>query len=383
MCAITNLEATSTTDSLVDVPDGESPSPSKPSAMKTKKTGIEKKAPKKLVQTKLLSKASAEKAVPWVTLPKLDPNEDRAAAFAEIAAASKKSGLYIGAHVSTAGGPDFAVLNAYNTCGQAFALFLKNQRRWDSPPLSDKSVQKFAENIKKCNYDVRYVLPHGSYLINIANPDAEKRKKSYEHFVDDIQRCEKLGITLYNFHPGSTVGMCDKSEGIRNIANCINMAMKETKSAKIVLENAAGQKNVIGSTFEDLRDIINLVENKERIAVCLDTCHLFAAGYDIRTKAKFEEVMKSFDKIVGLNYLVAVHLNDCKSDLGSGLDRHENIGIGKLTRETFEFIANSGYFRNMPIILETPDIHGDETIYKQEVKVMYSLFNEDKPEATA
>ncbi|GFE53205.1 apurinic apyrimidinic endonuclease [Babesia ovis] len=360
-----------------DVSDDGSTS-SKASSVKTKKTGITKGAPKKAVQTKLLVKAPSEKPKPWVKLPKLDPKEDRAAAFAEIAAASARSGLHIGAHISTAGGLENAVTNAYNICGQAFALFLKNQRRWDSPPLSEQTVAKFADMIAKHKYDLRYILPHGSYLINIANPDKDKRMKSYHHFVDDIQRCEKLGITLYNFHPGSTVGMCDKAEGIRNIANCINMAMKETNFAKIVLENAAGQKNVIGSTFEDLRDIINLVENKDRIAVCLDTCHLFAAGYDIRTKEKFEEVMRSFDKIIGLNYLVAVHLNDCKSDLGSGLDRHENIGIGKLTRETFEFIANSGYFRNMPIILETPDIQGDETIYKQEVKVMYSLFEDEK-----
>ncbi|GIX60647.1 apurinic/apyrimidinic endonuclease Apn1, putative [Babesia caballi] len=361
---------------MVDLPPSEGSSP-KSTATKTKKTGIAKKAPKKTVQTKLVLKSSAEKPQPWVTLPKLDPKEDKAAAFAEIAAASKRSGLYIGAHISTAGGPEYAVINAYNICGQAFALFLKNQRRWDNPPISSKSITAFSEMLTKYNYDPRFILPHGSYMINLANPDPDKRKKSYDHFVDDIQRCEKLGITLYNFHPGSTVGMCEKSEGIRNIATCINNAMKETQTVKIVLENAAGQKNVIGSTFEDLRDIIALVENKDRIAVCLDTCHLFAAGFDIRTKDKFEDVMQSFDKIVGLNYLAAVHLNDCKSDHGSGLDRHENIGIGKLTRETFEFVANSGYFRNMPIILETPDIHGDETIYKQEVKVMYSLVDDE------
>nr|BAN66031.1 apurinic endonuclease (APN1) family protein [Babesia bovis] len=383
MCPPSDLVSMSTTDSFVsDISDDGSTS-SKSSTTKTKKTGISKGSTKKSLQTKLSVKSSTEKPKPWVTLPKLDPNEDRDAAFAEIAAASAASGLYIGAHISTAGGLDNSVINAYNICGQAFALFLKNQRRWDSPPLADATVKKFTANIEKYKYDIRYVLPHGSYLINIANPDYEKRMKSYHHFVDDIQRCEKLGITLYNFHPGSTVGMCEKPEGIRNIANCINMAMKETSSAKIVLENAAGQKNVIGSTFEDLRDIINLVENKDRGAVCLDTCHLFAAGYDIRTKDKFEAVMRSFDEIIGLKYLVAVHLNDCKSDLGSGLDRHENIGIGKLTRETFEFIANSGYFRNMPIILETPDIHGDETIYKQEVKVMYGLVEGNKDGSTS
>ncbi|ORM41957.1 Eukaryotic translation initiation factor 6 [Babesia sp. Xinjiang] len=255
-----------------------------------------------------------------------DPKEDRAAAFAEIEAASERSGLYIGAHISTAGGLENAVVNAYNICGQAFALFLKNQRRWDSPPLSNQTVTKFADMISKHNYNLKFILPHGSYLINIANPDYDKRMKSYHHFVDDIQRCEKLGITLYNFHPGAYfVFAYNPFQDLQS--TCINMAMKETSSAKIVLENAAGQKNVVGSTFEDLRDIINLVENKDRVTTS------------------------------------APQLNS-----RSGLDRHENIGIGKLTRETFEFIANSGYFRNMPIILETPDIHGDETIYKQEVK---------------
>ncbi|KAK1933009.1 apurinic endonuclease (APN1) family protein [Babesia divergens] len=378
MCSTANHNATSATDVQVELPPVAHPSTATSGKLQTKKTGIAKKTPKKASQSKISFESAAEKTKPWATLPKLDRNEDKNAAFAEVAKECELSGLHFGAHVSTAGGPEYAVINSFNMCGQAFALFLKNQRRWDSPPLSSQSITRFAEMLAKYNYDPRFVLPHGSYLINIANPDPDKRKKSYEHFVDDIQRCEKLGILLYNFHPGSTVGMCEKSEGIRNIATCINMAMKETNTVKIVLENAAGQKNVIGSTFEDLRDIINLVENKQRVGVCLDTCHLFAAGYDIRTTAKFEEVMKKFDEIVGLSYLVAVHLNDCKSDLGSGLDRHENIGIGKLTRETFHFVANSGYFTNMPIILETPDIHGDETIYKQEVKLMYSLFEKKK-----
>ncbi|KAK1444627.1 AP endonuclease 2 [Babesia gibsoni] len=345
-------------------------------SVKTKKTGISKTATKKTVQTKLSFTSTAEKKKPWVTLPKLDRNEDKAAAFDAVRKDCERSGVHIGAHISAAGGPEFSVINAFNIGGQAFALFLKNQRRWDNPPLPEQSVKKFSEFMKKYNYDIKYVLPHGSYLINIANPDPEKRKKSYDNFLDDLKRCEKLGIMLYNFHPGSTVGMCEKSEGIKNIANCINEAIEATKTVKIVLENAAGQKNVIGSMFEDLRDIISLVENKDRVGVCLDTCHLFAAGHDIRTAAKFEEVMKKFDAVVGLNYLSAVHLNDCKSDLGSGLDRHENIGIGTLTKETFHFIVNSGYFKDMPIILETPDINGDETIYKQEVKVMYSLFDD-------
>ncbi|KAK2196593.1 bifunctional Translation initiation factor IF6/AP endonuclease 2 [Babesia duncani] len=308
----------------------------------------------------------------------LDPKANVDELFEKIRSISRDSNVYIGAHISAAGGPENAIKNAYNICGQAFALFLKNQRRWDFTPIPEGSVKAFKELLKHRNYDPKFILPHGSFLINMANPDAEKRRKAYANFLDDLQRCETLGIPLYNFHPGSTVGQCDKATSIKHLAECINKAIKETSVVRIILENAAGQKNVIGSKFEDLRDIIELIEDKSRVGVCLDTCHLFAAGYDIRTSEQFENVMQDFKKIIGMHYLAGVHLNDCKSVLGSGLDRHENLGKGHLTRETFDFIMNSGYFVDMPIILETPDIHGNETVYRQEVEYMYSLFNSSR-----
>ncbi|AFZ79201.1 apurinic/apyrimidinic endonuclease, putative [Theileria equi strain WA] len=340
----------------------------------TKKTGIDKKGTKKATQTKLTFEATSPVKSSWATMPTLDPKEDPQEAFNKIAKMRELSNVYIGAHISASGGPEQSITNAFNICGQSFALFLKNQRRWSCAPLTPGSIDKFKEGLKARGYEPKYILPHGSYLINMANPDPEKRERAFENFMDDLKRCEQLGILLYNFHPGSTVGMCSKAEGIKNIAECINKAIELTNEVKIVLENAAGQKNVIGSKFEDLRDIIALVHNKSRVGVCLDTCHLFAAGYDIRTESNFKSIMEQFDEIVGLKYLSAVHLNDSKSDLGSGLDRHENIGKGKLSEETFKFIVNSGYFKNMPIILETP-IENDESVYKREVLFMYSLLS--------
>ncbi|EAN32617.2 apurinic endonuclease (APN1) family protein [Theileria parva strain Muguga] len=348
-------------------------SPTKSPSSKSRKAV--KKAPKSLTQTKLDFATPTPSPAPakWAKLPPLDPNENIGEAFRKIVELRKKSNVYIGAHVSASGGPDNSVGNAYNILGQAFALFLKNQRTWNWTDLSKSAIEKFQINMLNHNYDPKFVLPHASYLINVANPDPEKRKRAFDNFLDDIQRCEVLGITLYNFHPGSTCGLCEKSEGIQHISDCINKALEMTKGVTIVLENAAGQKNVIGSKFEDLRQIIDKVEDKSRVGICLDTCHLFAAGYDIRTTEQFDEVMKEFDKVVGLKYLRAVHLNDSKSDLGSGLDRHENIGKGKLSEQTFRFIVNSPYFKNMPIILETPVPEGNEEVYKQEVKLMYSL----------
>ncbi|UVC49900.1 apurinic/apyrimidinic endonuclease [Theileria orientalis] len=327
---------------------------------------------KSLVQTKI--EFSGSSPTRWAVLPPYDPKLDVKTEFEKIVNLRNKSHVYVGAHVSAAGGPDASVVNSFNVLGQSFALFLKNQRSWNFKPLSPELIEKFKKNMEAFAYDPKFILPHASYLINVANPDATKRNKAFDNFLDDIKRCEKLGIKLYNFHPGSTCGLCEKAEGIKHIADCINKALDLSTGVTIVLENAAGQNNVIGSKFEDLRDIIDQVKDKTRVGVCLDTCHLFAAGFDIRTHDKFESVMKSFGDIVGLKYLKAVHLNDSKSDLASGLDRHENIGKGKLTKETFEFIMNSGYFKEIPIILETPTKEGDESIYRQEIQLMYSLY---------
>ncbi|KAI4836450.1 DNA-(apurinic or apyrimidinic site) lyase 1 [Plasmodium brasilianum] len=293
--------------------------------------------------------------------------------FNKIREYAKITNVYLGAHISASGGVQNAPINSFNISGLAFALFLKNQRKWDSAPLTSDNIKLFEENCNKYDLDKNFILPHGSYLINLANPDKEKREKSYMSFLDDIKRCEQLKIKLYNFHPGSTVGQCSLEEGIKNIADCINRAHQETSGVIIILENSAGQRNSVGSKFEHLRDIILQIKDKERIGVCLDTCHTFAAGYDIKTYDNFNKVMEQFDKIVNAKYLKAVHLNDSKSDIGSGLDRHENIGKGKLTLDTFKYIMTSKYFKNIPIILETPDLTNDESVYKYEIEYLYKL----------
>ncbi|KAG9024848.1 hypothetical protein FS842_005387 [Serendipita sp. 407] len=194
----------------------------------------------------------------------------------------------VGAHISAAGGIEQAIPNAAKIGAEAFALFLKSQRQWNSKPLSKESIENFKLRMDTFGYDLKHVLPHGSYLVNLGNPDKEKREKSYECFLDDLQRCEQVGIGLYNFHPGSTVGGCTVEESIKNIADSLNRAHKATSSVVTVVENMAGAGNIIGGTFEQLAKIIDGVEDKKRVGVCLDTCHLFAAGYDIRTKEAYE-----------------------------------------------------------------------------------------------
>ncbi|SCM08942.1 apurinic/apyrimidinic endonuclease Apn1, putative [Plasmodium chabaudi chabaudi] len=338
-------------------------------------TTVQKKKIDKNNKTKekVKTKSETNKSVN-ITYPSIPKSiEKRWEDYNKIIEYAKSTNVYLGAHISASGGVQNAPINSFNVSGLAFALFLKNQRKWESPPLTEENIKQFDENCKKYNFDKNLILPHGSYLINLANPDKEKREKSYLSFVDDIKRCEQLNIKLYNFHPGSTVGMCSTEQGIKNIADCINRAHKETSNVIIVLENSAGQKNSVGSKFEHLRDIISQVDDKERIGVCLDTCHTFAAGYDIKTYEKFEEVMNNFHNIVDSKYLKAVHLNDSKSDLGSGLDRHENIGKGKLTLDTFKYIMTSKYFKNIPIVLETPDITNDESVYKYEIEYLYKM----------
>lgn len=279
---------------------------------------------------------------------------------------------FVGAHVSVASGLHQAFHRCKEIGGASFALFLKSQRRWDNPPLANAAIQAFHSTRESTA--IRHILPHGSYLINLANPDPAKREKSYVAFLDDVQRCESLGIGLYNFHPGSTVGQCSVDEGIANIADCMNRAIQATKQVVLVLENMAGQGNVIGSHFRELASIIALIDDKKRVGVCLDTCHLFSAGYDVRTTQAWQHVMHEFDTTVGLSYLKALHLNDSQGGLGSHLDRHENIGKGKIGLECFRFIMNDKRFNDMPLVLETPVANGEDArIYSKEIELLYSL----------
>ncbi|KAI9574151.1 AP endonuclease [Boletus coccyginus] len=278
----------------------------------------------------------------------------------------------VGAHVSAAGGVENTVVNAARVRANAFALFVKSQRKWSSPALTDENVASFKARMNEFGYDPKHVLPHGSYLVNLANPDEAKREKSYECFLDDLQRCERLGLIFYNFHPGSTVGNATKEESISFIAQCLNRAHKETSSVITVIENMSGAKNIVGSQFTELRDIIRQVEDKSRVGVCLDTCHLYAAGYDISTKAGWDETMATFDEQVGLSYLRGMHLNDSKTPLGSKKDRHENIGLGTLKLPAFLTILSDPRVQDIPLILETPTFEAVE-VWECEIKVLNAL----------
>ncbi|KAF9220198.1 AP endonuclease [Gyrodon lividus] len=286
----------------------------------------------------------------------------------------------IGAHVSAKGGVENTIVNAARVGANAFALFVKSQRKWSSPPLTDENIASFKARMDEFGYDPKYVLPHGSYLINLGNPDEGKREKSYGCFLDDLKRCEQLGLTLYNFHPGSTVGKATKEESIALIAQCLNKAHKETSFIVTVIENMAGAGNIIGSQFADLRDIINLVEDKSRIGVCLDTCEprwmVYAAvGFDVELsdrRRSFVRSLATFDEHVGLSYLRGMHLNDSKTPLGSRKDRHENIGLGTLTLPTFLTLLTDPRIQNIPLILETPTFEAVE-VWEAEIGVLNRL----------
>ena len=276
---------------------------------------------------------------------------------------------YVGAHVSATGGVSKAPINAHEINAKAFALFVKNQRRWDAKTLEKEEIEKFKEEIKKYDYNLEYVLPHAGYLINLGNPETEKREKSYNAFIDEVNRCEELGILYINVHPGSHLKEISEDECIDLIADSINIVHSKTKYASVIIENTAGQGSNIGYKFEHLRDIIKKVKDKSRIGVCIDTCHSFAAGYDLRTKETYEKTMSDFGEIVGFNYLKGIHLNDSMYDLGLKKDRHENLLKGKLGEECFKLIMNDDRLDNMPIILETID----ETLWAKEIEYLYSL----------
>ncbi len=261
----------------------------------------------------------------------------------------------IGAHVSAAGGVENAPLNAKKIGATAFALFTKNQRQWKAKPLSEKSVELFKKNCKECGYNPEHILPHDSYLINLGHPEKSALKKSRDAFFDEMQRCETLGLSLLNFHPGSHLDKISEDQCLEVIAESINMALEKTRTVTAVIENTAGQGTNIGYCFEHLARIIELVEDKSRVGVCYDTCHGFAAGYDITAEKGFDDVFEQFDRIVGFDRLKGVHLNDAKREAGSRVDRHESIGKGKLGLAPFQMLMADDRFDEIPMILETPD----------------------------
>lgn len=276
---------------------------------------------------------------------------------------------FIGPHVSASGGVENAPLNAMQVGATAFALFTKNQRQWFTAPLSEKSIVAFKENLAKSGISADYVLPHDSYLINLGSPDAEGLEKSRKSFLEEMQRCEQLGLKMLNFHPGSHLKQISLEACLTLIAESINKALDKTTGVTAVIENTAGQGSNVGFSFQHLAYIIDKVEDKSRVGICIDTCHTYSAGYDLKTETGYQQAWSEFDNEVGFHYLRAIHLNDTKKELGSRVDRHESIGKGLLGMEFFERFMKDPRFDNMPLILETPD----ETLWAEEINLLQGL----------
>ncbi|NKQ41442.1 MAG: deoxyribonuclease IV [Sulfurovum sp.] len=291
---------------------------------------------------------------------------------------------FVGAHVSASGGVDNAPLNAKAIGAKAFALFVKNQRQWTAKPLESKTIDAFKKNLEESGISCKHILPHDSYLINLGHPEKEKLEKSREAFIEEVQRCRLLGLVKLNFHPGSHLVKVPKKDPeylkkildaesvcLDVVAESLNIIIEKTKDSEVqlVIENTAGQGSNLGYKFEHMAHIIDKIEDKSRIGVCLDTCHTFTAGYDIRSKEAYEKTMQEFDEIVGANYLAGMHLNDSKPDLGSRVDRHDSLGKGKIGWDTFGFIMNDPRMDDIPMVLETID----ESIWAEEIATLYSL----------
>ena len=278
----------------------------------------------------------------------------------------------IGAHVSASGGVSNAPLNAAKIGADAFAFFTKNQRQWSSKPLELKEIDNFHKACEAHQIDINNILPHDSYLINLGHPEREKLKKSRNAFIEEMSRCEQLNLTKLNFHPGSHLKQVDEDVCLNLISESINIALDKTESVTAIIENTAGQGSNMGYRFEHLATIIDGVEDKTRVGVCIDTCHAFAGGYDLSTYENTRNVFNEFDKIIGFKWLKGMHLNDSKKKLGSRVDRHQSIGKGEIGMEAFRFILQDPRFNNIPLILETID----SSIWEQEIIMLRELANE-------
>ena len=276
---------------------------------------------------------------------------------------------YIGAHVSASGGVWNAPLNAHSIGATAFALFTKNQKQWVAKPLADEEIGLFKDNCAKYGYTAAQILPHDSYLINLGSPREEGLQKSRAAFIEEMHRCEQLGLDRLNFHPGSHLKEISVDECLATIAHSINLALDKTQGVTAVIENTAGQGSNLGYTFEQIAQIIDQVEDKSRVGVCIDTCHSFAAGYDLSTELGFTQVFEHFENVIGFRYLKGMHLNDATKPLASKVDRHSTLGNGVLGMVPFEMIMKDSRFDNIPLILETPD----PDIWAQELDMLRSF----------
>ena len=276
---------------------------------------------------------------------------------------------YIGAHVSASGGVENAPLNANAIGAKAFALFTRNQRQWKSSPLTKKSISLFKERCEEFGYEAKHILPHDSYLINLGHPDPDGLQKSRDAFLDEMQRCEQLGLDRLNFHPGSHLNELSVDDCLARIAESINRTLDQTAGVCAVIENTAGQGTNLGYTFEQIAAIIDRVEDKTRVGVCIDTAHTLAAGYDIKTEQGFTETFRHFDEVIGFSYLRGMHINDSKKDLATRVDRHDSIGKGVMGMTTFKMLMADPRFDDIPLFLETPD----ESIWAEEIGYLYTL----------
>lgn len=276
---------------------------------------------------------------------------------------------YVGAHVSISGGVDTAPARGTEIGAKALGIFTKNQRQWKAPALTDETISAFKDNLHQSGIAPELVVVHDTYLINIGNPDPEKRRQSLNALIDEAHRVEQLGLVLLNFHPGSGLNAITEGETLNLIADGMNTVLTESESAVLLIEGTAGQGAHVGYRFEHLAELISQSKDQSRVGVCLDTCHLFGAGYDLRTEETYEVVMNDFERIVGLSYLKAMHINDSKIDLGSRKDRHEKIGQGLLGIDTFKNLMKDDRLEGLPFVLETPD----PASWKQEIEDLYSL----------
>lgn len=276
---------------------------------------------------------------------------------------------YIGAHISVSGGVSNAPINANAIGAKAFALFTRNPSRWHSTAISDKEAEAFKHNCALYGYKPQQILPHDSYLINLGAPDTEKLQKSRDAFLDEMNRCMQLGLTMLNFHPGSHLNLMNTDDCLDLIADSINSVLEKTSGVKAVIENTAGQGSNLGFSFAQIAHIIDRVDDKSRIGVCIDSCHAFAAGYDLSTPEGYEATWNEFSDTIGFNYLSGMHLNDTKKGLASKVDRHESLGKGMLGENFFKMLMADPRFDEIPLILETPN----EELWAEEIKWLYSL----------
>lgn len=273
---------------------------------------------------------------------------------------------YVGAHVSASGGVDQAPLNAGRIGANAFALFTRNQRRWEAPPLSARTIAAFRENCERLGFGPQQILPHDSYLINLGHPDTEALARSRGAFVEEMRRCHQLGLCYLNFHPGSHLKQIDPDDCLTRIAESLDLAHEAVPEVIAVIECTAGQGTNLGYRFEHLAAILERVRDRSRVAVCLDTCHLFAAGYDLRNAEACAATFAEFDRIVGFGHLRGMHLNDSKTGLGSRVDRHQSLGQGEIGLAVFEYIMQDGRFRGIPLVLETID----SSLWAEEIQLL-------------